>query len=381
MATTNTDQTNQPQQQTMNGTPSSAAGAQGSGTIQGSSPGYQTVDQAYNQLVSQNSPMMQQAAATAQRQAARRGLGNSSMASGMAQAAQATVAIPLAQQMATQSQGQAQYDRSQTEVERAAQAGEGLQQQQITNQDKQAAASLAEQTRAALANEGLSQQEIDEKVRSAMAQEGFSQQTIDETIRSNKAGEALQQGSLAETIRSNQVKESQGQQQITNQASQFAQTINEQIRSNQVSEGQAQQQINNQASQFAQSLAEQVRNNTITQQQAQQQINNQASQFNSSLLQQQFEFQANLGLENAKLRQDSEQFAQSIQANARGSYTDAVNNLLNNSSVNINNISSNANIPKADKDKLIAQELSNRNNDLQYLQSLYGNVTSWSDRL
>lgn len=221
-------------------------------------PSYQTVDQAYNQLVNQNSPMMQQAKAVAARQAAQRGLGNSSMAIGAAQAAQAEAAIPMAQQMASQSQQQGQYERSQTEQERAAQAGENLQQQ-----------ALEEQKRAAQVGEG----------------------------------------------------------------------------------------------------------------QAQQQITNQQQQYQSSLQQQQAEFAQNMALENAKLQEQSQQFAQSIQANSRGAYTDAVNNLINNSSVNINNIASNANIPQDQKNAMIQQELSNRNNDLAYLQTLYGSVNSWADRL
>lgn len=274
-------------------TPSSTAGAEGSSSIQSamsqaaqpqqavtngnvtannnanSAYNYQTVDQAYNSLVDTNSPMMQQAAATAQREAARRGLGNSSMAVGSAQGAVANTAATMASQMAQQSQNQSQfnrgtdvqesqYDRSQTEAERAQQKAEEFTGRQLT-----------EAERAAL-----------------------------------------------------------------------------------VGESQSQQQINNQNQQFQQSL-EQQRN----------------------------EFSQNLDLENRKLLEQSQQFANSIQANARGAYTDSVNNLLNNSSVNINNISSNANISKADKDALIQQELNNRNNDLQYLQSLYGNVTSWSDRL
>ena len=186
---------------------------------------------------------------------------------------------------------------------------------------------------------------------------------------------------MTEAERAAKVQEGQSQQQITNQASQFAQSLEEQIRSGKVSEAQAQQQINNQASQFSQSLAEQIRSGKVSEAQAAEQIKNQAAQFEDSLKQQQFEFNANLGLENAKLKQDAAQFATSIQANARGSYTDSVNNLLNNSSVNINNISSNPDLTTDQKNKLISQELSNRNNDLKYLQSLYGNVTSWSDKL
>lgn len=107
----------------------------------------------------------------------------------------------------------------------------------------------------------------------------------------------------------------------------------------------------------------------------------QQSQYNQSLKQQESEFSRNLALQKTQIENQAKQFAQSIQANARGAYTDAVNNLLNNSSVNINNISSNANIGKADKDKLIAQEIKNRDNDLKYLQSLYGTLNTWSDRL
>lgn len=274
-------------------TPSSMAGAEGANSIQNamsqaaqpqqavtngnvtannnanSAYNYQTVDQAYNNLVDTNSPMMQQAAATAQREAARRGLGNSSMAVGSAQGAVANTAATMASQMAQQSQNQSQfnrgtdvqesqYDRSQTEQERAQQKAEEFTGRQMT-----------EAERAAL------------------------------------------------------VGESQNQQQI----------------------------------------------------------NNQNQQFQQSLSQQQQEFNRNMELENRKISEQAKQFSNSIQANARGAYTDSVNNLLNNSSVNINNISSNANISQADKNALIQQELNNRNNDLQYLQSLYGNVTSWSDRL
>lgn len=315
-------------------TPSSASGAVGSGTVQQSSPGYQTVDQAYNQLVSQDSPMMQQAAATGQRQAARRGLGNSSMAAGMAQVAQATVAVPLAQQMASQSQNQSQYDRSQTETEREAQVGEGFTQQQITNQAEQYARSQTEAERAALAGEGFTQQQI-----------------------SNQAQQFGQ--SLAEQQRAAQAQEGLSQQQITNQEKQFGQSLEEQKRASQVSEQQGQQQINNQASQFTQSLSQQQKESA----------------------QQNQQFQQNLDLQNRQLREQSEQFAQSIQANVRGSYTDAAQNILNNSSVNINNIASNASLKQQDKDKLIQQELNNRNNDLAQLQSMYSGVQGWADRL
>ena len=294
---------------------SSSEGAVGSGTVQASAPStpaYQTVDQAYNSLVSQDSPMMQQAAATANRQAARRGLSNSSMAAGMAQAAQATVAIPLAQQMASQSQNQVQFDRGQTETERAARAGEGMQQQTITNQADQYGRSQTEAERAARAGEGFKQTEL-----------------------------------------------GQSQQQITNQQEQFGQSLAEQKRASQVGESQNQQQINNQASQFTQSLDQQ----------------------RSESAQQNQQFQQNLDLQNRQLREQSDQFAQSIQANVRGSYTDAAQNILNNSSVNINNIASNASLKQADKDKLIQQELKNRNNDLSQLQSMYSGVQGWADRL
>lgn len=230
---------------------------------------YQTVDQAYNSLVDTNSPMMQRAAAAAQRQAAQRGLGNSSMAVGAAQGAVSDTAQTMASQMASQSQQQAlanrgtdvqqsQYDRSQTEAERAQQKAEEFTGRQMTEAERAA-----------------------------------------------------------------QVAESQNQQQISNQANQFQQTFG----------------------------------------------------------QQQHEFAQNLQLENQKLSQSAKEFAQSIQANSRGTYTTAVDKILSNSSVNINNISSNSDLTTDQKNSLIQQELNNRNNDLQYTQNLYGNITSWADRL
>lgn len=155
-----------------------------------------------------------------------------------------------------------------------------------------------------------------------------------------------------------------------------------------VSANQAQQGIENQASQYNRSQTEAERAAQVTEGQAQQQITNQASQFSQSLAQQKAEsaqqntqFQATLKQQQAELAAQSKQFAQSIQANVKGSYTDAANNILNNSSVNINNIASNASLKQADKDKLIAQEITNRNNDLAYLQQMYSSVNSWSASL
>ncbi len=155
-----------------------------------------------------------------------------------------------------------------------------------------------------------------------------------------------------------------------------------------VSANQGQQQINNQMSQYDRSQTEAERATKVTEGQSQQQITNQASQFSQSLAQQKAEsaqqntqFQANLKQQQAELAAQSKQFAQSIQANVKGSYTDAANNILNNSSVNINNIASNASLKQADKDKLIAQEIANRNSDLAYLQSMYSSVNSWAAAL
>lgn len=152
-----------------------------------------------------------------------------------------------------------------------------------------------------------------------------------------------------------------------------------------VGANQAQQGIDNQMSQYDRSQTEAERSAKVTEGQAQQQITNQASQFNQSLTQQKAEsaqqnaqFQANLKQQQAQLAQQSEEFSKSIQGNVKGSYTDAANNILNNSSVNINNIASNASLKQADKDKLIAQELKNRNSDLAYLQSMYSGINSWA---
>ncbi len=289
--------------------PSSATGATGSSSLQttnvGDAPKPKSVTDIYTNLTQQDSPLMQQATAQANRQAARAGLLNSSMAVGSARAAQAQAAMPLAQSEAEQQTNMYQFDRGQTETERSNKAGEGLQQQSITNQNTQFGQSLAEQTRAA------------------------------------KAGEGLQQ------------------QSITNQNTQFGQSLAEQTRAAKAGEGMQQQQINNQASQFTQSLSQQK----------------------AESAQQNAQFNADLAQRREEARQQSDQFAQSIQANVRGSYTDAANNIINNSSVNLNNIASNANLKQADKDKLIAQELKNRNNDLQYLQSMYSGVQGWADRL
>lgn len=236
-----------------------------------------------NAITNTDSPVMQQAAATANRQAARSGLMNSSLAVGAAQGAVTSQAADLANSAVGANQNQqqitnqvSQYDRSQTEAERAAQVGEGQSQQQITNQNTQFGQSLSEQQRAAKAQEGMSQQ-----------------------------------------------------------------------------------QINNQNSQFGQSLSEQKRATDL----------------------QNTQYAANLELEQNKFLTSMDQFGKTIQANVKGSYTDAANNILNNSSVNINNISSNAAITAADKDKLIKQELANRNNDLAYLQSMYGGVSDWASKI
>lgn len=235
-----------------------------------------TFNQTLQNYTNSDSPIMQQAAATANRQASRSGLMNSSLAVGAAQGAVTQQAADLAKADISANQNQqsitnqaSQYDRSQTEAERAAKTGEGFTQQQITNQNTQFGQSLNEQQRASQAQEGLSQQ----------------------------------------------------------------------------------------------------------------QIKNQSDQFGMSLREQQFMQQQQISQWNQEFQEKNNQFAQSIQANVKGSYTDAANNLLNNSSVNINNIASNASITKADKDKLIAQELQNRNNDLAYLQSMYSGVNSWASSL
>ena len=307
---------NQDTQAATGSAPSSSLGATGASSLQTTNvtdaPKPQSVTDIYSNITAQDSPLMQQAAAQANRQAARAGLMNSSMAVGSARAAQAEAAMPLAQQEANQQTSMYQFDRGQTETERAARAGEGLQQQQITNQDTQFGRSQTEAERAARAGEGFKQTEL-----------------------------------------------GQSQQQITNQATQFGQSLEEQKRASQVSEQQGQQQINNQASQFTQSLSQQQKESA----------------------QQNQQFQQNLDLQNRQLREQSEQFAKSIQANVRGSYTDAAQNILNNSSVNINNIASNASLKQQDKDKLIQQELNNRNNDLAQLQSMYSGVQGWADRL
>jgi len=255
---------------------------------------------------------MQQAAAQANRQAAARGLMNSSMAVGAAQGAQAQAALPLAQSAADQATSIYGTD-----------VGANLSQQQINNQNSQFGQSLAQNQNQFNTTAGQNQQQI--------------------TNQNTQFGQ-----SLAQNQNQFNTTAGQNQQQINNQNAQFG-----------VTAGQNQQQINNQNSQFQ-----------TTAQQNQQQISNQANQFQQSLAQTQ-----------ADSAKQSAQFAQSIQANSRGAYTDAANTLLNNSSVNLNNIASNANLKQADKDKLVAQEISNRNTNLAALQQIYGATTSWADSL
>ncbi len=64
-------------------------------------------------------------------------------------------------------------------------------------------------------------------------------------------------------------------------------------------------------------------------------------------------------------------------ANMRGQYADSFTSMINEANINISEIQSNADIPAAEKQKMIDQQIQMRDADLTAMKSLFENMPMW----
>ena len=78
-----------------------------------------------------------------------------------------------------------------------------------------------------------------------------------------------------------------------------------------------------------------------------------------------------------KLGQEQELIGTKAFANMRGQYLDSHTSVVNEANINISEIQSNADIPAAEKQKMITQQIDMRNADLEAMQLLFQNTPMW----
>jgi len=64
-------------------------------------------------------------------------------------------------------------------------------------------------------------------------------------------------------------------------------------------------------------------------------------------------------------------------ANMRGQYADSFTSMINEANINISEIQSNADIPAAEKQKMIDQQIEMRDADLEAMKTLFENMPMW----
>ena len=82
--------------------------------------------------------------------------------------------------------------------------------------------------------------------------------------------------------------------------------------------------------------------------------------------------------QNVSNQLQQQQFAQGITANTHGQYMQATNDILNQALISINEIETATNINQAEKDKMIANTIQRRDEDLKFMQTYYSMMPTWS---
>ena len=82
--------------------------------------------------------------------------------------------------------------------------------------------------------------------------------------------------------------------------------------------------------------------------------------------------------QNVQNQLQQQQFAQSVTANTQGQYMKATNDLVNQALISINEIEKAHDISQEDKDKMIANTIARRDEDLKFMKSFYGMMPTWS---
>ncbi len=82
--------------------------------------------------------------------------------------------------------------------------------------------------------------------------------------------------------------------------------------------------------------------------------------------------------QNVSNQLNQQQFAQSVTANTQGQYMTASDNIVNQAVISINEIETAQNISQAEKDKMIANTIKRRDEDLKFMKSYYEMMPTWS---
>lgn len=87
---------------------------------------------------------------------------------------------------------------------------------------------------------------------------------------------------------------------------------------------------------------------------------------------------APIAQQNVTNQLQQQQFAQGITANTHGQYMQSVNEMQNQALISINEIETSTNISQAEKDKMIANTIARRDEDMKFLQKYYSMMPTWS---
>ena len=82
--------------------------------------------------------------------------------------------------------------------------------------------------------------------------------------------------------------------------------------------------------------------------------------------------------QNVQNQLQQQQFAQGITANTQGQYMQATNDILNQALISINEIETAQGIEQAEKDKMIANTIARRDEDLKFMKNYYSMMPTWS---
>ena len=82
--------------------------------------------------------------------------------------------------------------------------------------------------------------------------------------------------------------------------------------------------------------------------------------------------------QNVQNQLQQQQFAQGITANTQGQYMQATNDILNQALISINEIETAQGIEQAEKDKMIANTIKRRDEDLKFMKNYYSMMPTWS---
>lgn len=292
-----------------------------------------------NDLISQDSPLMQTAATQGTQLAAKRGLTNSSLGVQSAQQAVINTAVPIATSDASLYQQNSLAGLAAKNAASTANAQIGATlggtAMQLGSQEKQQEAALGQQKEEFGVTSGQTQQQIDIAKAAAetqKAQFGVTSGQTQQQIDAQKSQFAQSLGLSVEQLDLNRASLTQQQQQFLASLDQQKAQLAQQASQFGVSSGQTQQQIDAQKAQFAQSLGLSVQELDLKVQQlgqAQQQIDAQKSQFaqqlglsvqqldlnRDQLTAQQQQFVQSLDQQKAQLAQQQSQFTSSLTAN------------------------------------------------------------------